>query len=112
MTPKLFTALMSDDISDSHHLTGLTSHPEVVASAKLALEQFGAGSTSSPLLGGNSSLHRELEEELAMFLNKEACLLYPSCFAANMGLFDTILGSEDAIFSDQLNHGSLIDGIR
>ena len=105
-------ALMSDDISDSHHLTGLTSHPEVVASAKLALEQFGAGSTSSPLLGGNSSLHRELEEELAMFLNKEACLLYSSAFAANMGLFDTILGSEDAIFSDQLNHGSLIDGIR
>ena len=90
----------------------MTSHPEVVASARSALEQYGSGSASSPLLGGNSSFHRELEEKLAMFVNKEACLLYPSGFAANLGLFDTILGPEDAIFSDELNHASLIDGIR
>ena len=90
----------------------MTTHPEVVASAGLALEKFGCGSSSSPLLGGNSTYHKQLEEQLAKFVNKEACLLYPSGFAANMGLFDTILGPEDAIFSDQYNHASLIDGIR
>ena len=83
-----------------------------MASARSALEQFGCGSASSPLLGGNSSIHTELEEKLAKFLKREACLLFPSGFAANMGLFDTILGAEDAIFSDERNHASLINGIR
>ena len=77
-----------------------------------ALEKFGSGTSSSRLLGGSCNLHRELEEKLAKFLDKEACLLFTSGFAANVGLFQTILGPEDAIFSDQYNHASLIDGIR
>ena len=93
-------------------LAGLTSHPEVLASAGSALEQFGSGTSSSRLLGGTTSLHKELEEKLAKFLDKEACLLFTSGFTANLGLFQTILGPGDAIFSDQYNHASLIDGIR
>ena len=95
-----------------HHLAGLTSHPEVVAATKSALEQFGAGSASSPLLGGNTYYHKDLEVALAKFLNKEACLLFPSGFAASMCLFDAVLGPRDAVFSDELNHASLITGMR
>ena len=97
---------------DQTFCPGLSSHPEVVTAAVAALHKYGIGSSAARLLGGTVDIHRELEGKLAEFLSKEDCMLFSSGFSANLGLFQTILGPGDAIFSDQNNHSSIIDGIR
>jgi len=90
----------------------LSSHPDVVAAAGKALEQWGYGMSSVRFICGTQTVHTRLEETIASFLGMEAAILYSSCFDANGGLFETLLGPEDAVISDALNHASVIDGIR
>ena len=96
----------------ANNYLGLSNHPEVVAAAHRALDEWGFGLSSVRFICGTQSIHRELESRLAKFLGTDDCILYSSCFDANGGLFETILGPEDAIISDSLNHASIIDGIR
>jgi glycine C-acetyltransferase len=96
----------------ANNYLGLSDHPEVVAAAQEALSRWGFGLSSVRFICGTQSLHRQLEESLSDFLGTEDTILYPSAFDANGGLFETLLGSEDAIISDELNHASIIDGIR
>ena len=96
----------------ANNYLGLSSHPEVVASAAEALGKWGYGLSSVRFICGTQTLHARLEENLASFLGTEATILYSSCFDANGGLFETLLGPEDAVISDALNHASIIDGIR
>ena len=96
----------------ANNYLGLSNHPEVVAAAHRALDEWGFGLSSVRFICGTQSIHRELERRLAKFLGTDDCILYSSCFDANGGLFETILGPEDAIISDSLNHASIIDGIR
>ncbi len=96
----------------ANNYLGLASHPEVVAAAHAALDRWGYGLASVRFICGTQSLHKELEEKLGKFLGTEDTILYSSCFDANGGLFETLLGEEDAIISDELNHASIIDGIR
>ena len=91
---------------------GLANHPEVVAAAQEALGRWGFGVASVRFICGTQQLHQELEAALTAFLGTEETILYPSCFDANGGLFETLLGEEDAVISDALNHASIIDGIR
>ncbi len=91
---------------------GLANHPEVVAAAQEALGRWGFGVASVRFICGTQQLHQELEAALTAFLGTEETILYPSCFDANGGLFETLLGEEDAVVSDALNHASIIDGIR
>jgi len=90
----------------------LSSHPDVVAAAAQALKEWGYGMSSVRFICGTQVVHTRLEETIAAFLGMEAAILYSSCFDANGGLFETLLGPEDAIVSDALNHASVIDGIR
>jgi glycine C-acetyltransferase len=90
----------------------LSSHPQVVAAAAQALQEWGYGMSSVRFICGTQTLHERLEQTIASFLGKEAAILYSSCFDANGGLFETLLGPEDAVISDALNHASVIDGIR
>ena len=90
----------------------LLSHPQVIAAAQAALEKYGVGLSSVRFICGTQNSHKELEEKIAQFHNREDAILYASCFDANTGLFEALLSSEDALFSDQLNHASIIDGIR
>ena len=96
----------------ANNYLGLGDHPEVVRAAKEALERWGYGLSSVRFICGTQSIHKELETLLTGFLGTEDTILYSSCFDANGGLFETLLGSEDAVISDELNHASIIDGIR
>lgn len=96
----------------ANNYLGLANHPEVVKAARDALDKWGYGLASVRFICGTQSLHKELEARLSAFLGLEDTILYSSCFDANTGLFETILNKEDAIFSDALNHASIIDGVR
>jgi glycine C-acetyltransferase len=96
----------------ANNYLGLADHPEIVAAAKAALDSHGFGMASVRFICGTQDLHKQLEQQLAHFLGTEDAILYSSCFDANTGLFETLLGSEDAIISDALNHASIIDGVR
>ncbi len=96
----------------ANNYLGLANHPEVIAAAHQALDRFGYGMASVRFICGTQTIHKELEARISAFLGTEETILYPSCFDANGGLFETLLGPEDAIISDALNHASIIDGIR
>ena len=96
----------------ANNYLGLASHPEVVAAARAALDRWGYGMASVRFICGTQAVHRQLEEALSAFLGTEDTILYTSCFDANGGLFETLLSAEDAVISDELNHASIIDGIR
>ena len=96
----------------ANNYLGLANHPEVVKAARDALDKWGYGLASVRFICGTQSLHKELEGRLSAFLGMEDTILYSSCFDANTGHFETILNKEDAIFSDALNHASIIDGVR
>jgi glycine C-acetyltransferase len=91
---------------------GLANHPEIVAAAHEALDRWGFGVASVRFICGTQQLHKDLEAALTVFLRTEDTILYPSCFDANGGLFETLLTEEDVVISDALNHASIIDGIR
>ncbi len=96
----------------ANNYLGLANHPSVVAAAHEALDRYGYGVASVRFICGTQTIHRELEERLSAFLSLQDTILYSSCFDANGGLFETLLGQEDAVISDALNHASIIDGIR
>lgn len=96
----------------ANNYLGLASHPEIVAAAHAALDRWGYGLSSVRFICGTQRVHKELEEKLSEFLGTEQTILYSSCFDANGGLFETLLADEDAVISDELNHASIIDGIR
>ncbi len=96
----------------ANNYLGLADHPDLVAAAERALERYGYGMASVRFICGTQEEHKELEGRLARFLGQEDAILYSSCFDANTGLFETLLGEEDAVISDALNHASVIDGIR
>ncbi len=96
----------------ANNYLGLASHPAVREAAHRAIDQYGYGMASVRFICGTHSVHRELEQKLSAFLGTEDAILYSSCFDANGGLFETLLGEEDAVISDALNHASIIDGIR
>jgi len=96
----------------ANNYLGLANHPDVIAAAHKALDEYGYGMASVRFICGTQTLHKELEDRISQFLGTEDTILYPSCFDANGGLFETILGPDDAVLSDALNHASIIDGIR
>ena len=96
----------------ANNYLGLANHPAVVAAAHEALDRWGYGMASVRFICGTQALHRELEERLSAFLGTDDTILFSSCFDANGGLFEALLTEEDAVISDQLNHASIIDGIR
>ena len=96
----------------ANNYLGLASHPAIVEAAHEALDRWGYGMASVRFICGTQALHRELEERLSAFLGTEDTILFSSCFDANGGLFEALLGEDDAVISDQLNHASIIDGIR
>ncbi len=96
----------------ANNYLGLANHPEVIAAAHKALDQYGYGMASVRFICGTQTIHKELEARISAFLGTEDTILYPSCFDANGGLFETLLGPDDAVISDALNHASIIDGIR
>jgi glycine C-acetyltransferase len=96
----------------ANNYLGLANHPTVVAAASEALQEWGFGMASVRFICGTQVLHTELEAKLSAFLRTEATILYSSCFDANGGVFETLFGAEDVVISDELNHASLIDGIR
>ncbi len=96
----------------ANNYLGLSDHPGVVKAAHAALDRWGYGMSSVRFICGTQDVHKELEDRLTRFLGTEDTILYGSCFDANGGLFETILGEEDAVISDALNHASIIDGIR
>ena len=96
----------------ANNYLGLASHPEVIAAAHEALDEWGYGLASVRFICGTQKIHKQLEEKLSEFLSTEDTILYTSCFDANGGLFETLLGPEDAVISDELNHASIIDGVR
>jgi len=96
----------------ANNYLGLANHPHLIQAAKDGLEKWGFGLSSVRFICGTQSIHKQLEEKISEFLQTEDTILYTSCFDANGGLFETLLGHEDAIISDALNHASIIDGIR
>ncbi|XP_073448670.1 2-amino-3-ketobutyrate coenzyme A ligase, mitochondrial [Aquarana catesbeiana] len=96
----------------ANNYLGLSSHPEVIRAGHEALEKFGAGLSSVRFICGTQNIHKRLEEKIAQFHKKEDAILYISCFDANAGIFEALLTPEDAVLSDELNHASIIDGIR
>ena len=96
----------------ANNYLGLSDHPDLVAAAQAALDRYGYGMSSVRFICGTQEEHKELEARLSRFLGHEDTILYSSCFDANAGLFETLLGPEDAIISDALNHASIIDGVR
>ncbi len=96
----------------ANNYLGLANHPDIIAAAHKALDDFGYGMASVRFICGTQIIHKQLEERISRFLGTEDTILYPSCFDANGGLFETILGDKDAVISDALNHASIIDGIR
>ncbi len=96
----------------ANNYLGLANHPEVIQAAHKALDEYGYGMASVRFICGTQTIHKELEARISEFLGTEDTILYPSCFDANGGLFETLLGPSDAVISDALNHASIIDGIR
>jgi len=96
----------------ANNYLGLANHPALIEAAKQGMDEHGFGMASVRFICGTQDSHKELEQKLSTFLGKEDTILYTSCFDANAGLFETILGKEDAIISDALNHASIIDGVR
>lgn len=96
----------------ANNYLGLAEHPRVVAGAAEGLKKWGYGLSSVRFICGTQQIHKELEQKLSTFLGTEDTILYSSCFDANGGLFETLLSAEDAIISDELNHASIIDGVR
>ncbi len=96
----------------SNNYLGLSNHPDVIQSAIDGIKKWGFGLSSVRFICGTQTIHKELENKISDFLNKEDTILYTSCFDANGGLFETLLNENDAIISDQLNHASIIDGVR
>lgn len=108
------------DVADGDHVVnfcannylGLANHPDLIDAAKTGLDEHGFGMASVRFICGTQDIHKQLEGKISQFLGTEDTILYPSCFDANGGLFETLLGPEDAIISDALNHASIIDGVR
>ncbi|HCA59757.1 MAG TPA: glycine C-acetyltransferase, partial [Blastocatellia bacterium] len=96
----------------ANNYLGLSDHPAIVDAARRSLDEWGYGLSSVRFICGTQAIHKELERKISEFLGTEDTILYTSCFDANGGLFETLLGEEDAIISDELNHASIIDGIR
>ncbi|WDD98937.1 glycine C-acetyltransferase [Thalassomonas actiniarum] len=96
----------------ANNYLGLANHPDLIAAAKQGLDEHGFGMASVRFICGTQDIHKTLEQKLSDFLGMEDTILYSSCFDANAGLFETLLGPEDAIISDALNHASIIDGVR
>lgn len=96
----------------SNNYLGLSNHPDVVKAAHDGLDTHGFGMSSVRFICGTQDIHKQLEKQISQFLGTEDTILYPSCFDANGGLFETLLAKEDAVISDELNHASIIDGIR
>jgi len=96
----------------ANNYLGLASHPEVIEAARAALDEWGYGLASVRFICGTQAIHKQLEDKLSEFLGMEDTILYTSCFDANGGLFETLLGPDDAVISDELNHASIIDGVR
>lgn len=96
----------------ANNYLGLADNPEIIAAAKSALDEFGFGMASVRFICGAQTLHRELEKSIAQYLGKDDAILFAACFDANGGVFEPLLGAEDAIISDSLNHASIIDGVR
>jgi glycine C-acetyltransferase len=96
----------------ANNYLGLASHPAIMAAAREGIDAHGYGMASVRFICGTQDVHRELERRIAQFLGTEDAILYGSCFDANGGLFETLLGEEDAVISDSLNHASIIDGVR
>ena len=96
----------------ANNYLGLADHPDIISAAKAGLDQYGYGLASVRFICGTQELHKKLELKISDFFNSDDTILYTSCFDANGGLFETLLGPEDAIISDSLNHASIIDGIR
>ncbi|MCI0748632.1 MAG: aminotransferase class I/II-fold pyridoxal phosphate-dependent enzyme, partial [Verrucomicrobia subdivision 3 bacterium] len=96
----------------ANNYLGLAQHPAVAAAAKEAIDRWGYGMASVRFICGTQGVHKQLEQRITQFLGTEDTILYSSCFDANGGLFETLLGPEDAVISDELNHASIIDGIR
>lgn len=96
----------------ANNYLGLADDPRIIAAARNALDRWGYGMASVRFICGTQEQHKQLEHEIASFLGAEGTILYSSCFDANGGLFETLLSAEDAVISDELNHASIIDGIR
>ncbi|HZS54210.1 MAG TPA: glycine C-acetyltransferase [Bryobacteraceae bacterium] len=96
----------------ANNYLGLANHPAIVAAARKALDDWGYGLASVRFICGTQSIHKQLEQKISQFLGTDDTILYSSCFDANGGLFETLLEQEDAVISDELNHASIIDGIR
>jgi glycine C-acetyltransferase len=96
----------------ANNYLGLSNNPELIAEGQQALSKYGYGMASVRFICGTQTPHKDLEEKISQFLGQEDTILYSSCFDANTGLFETLLGAEDAIISDSLNHASIIDGVR
>lgn len=119
---RVITSCQSADITVSsgdqvlnfcaNNYLGLANNPALVNAAKNALDRYGFGMASVRFICGTQDIHKELERKISSFLGQDDTILYSSCFDANTGLFETILGAEDAIISDELNHASIIDGVR
>lgn len=105
---------MREDVLNfcANNYLGLASHPDVIASAHEALDRWGFGLSSVRFICGTQQLHKDLEDTLSDYLGTEDTILYCACFDANGGLFETLLGPDDAVISDELNHASIIDGVR
>jgi glycine C-acetyltransferase len=96
----------------ANNYLGLSDHPEIIRAAKDALDKWGFGLSSVRFICGTQEIHKELERKVSRYLDMDDAILYSSCFDANGGLFEVLLGQEDAIISDELNHASIIDGVR
>src|ERR1035437_6275363 len=116
MTPRGPTVRVGDgkpvlNLCANNYL-GLSQHPAVAAAARESLDKWGYGCASVRFICGTQGVHKQLENKLSEFLGTDDTILYGSCFDANGGLFETLLGPGDAIISDELNHASIIDGVR
>src|SRR5881394_1799412 len=96
----------------ANNYLGLSSHPKVVAAAKQTIDERGYGMSSVRFICGTQDIHKELEQKLSTFLGTEDTILYVACFDANGGVFEPLVGENDVIISDELNHASIIDGVR
>ncbi len=110
---KINTTMTKDVLNFcANNYLGLSNNPEVIAAAKESYDKYGYGLSSVRFICGTQTIHKELEQRVSNFLSTEDTILYSSCFDANTGLFETITTAEDAIISDELNHASIIDGVR
>ncbi|MBQ9951160.1 MAG: aminotransferase class I/II-fold pyridoxal phosphate-dependent enzyme, partial [Clostridia bacterium] len=96
----------------ANNYLGLSTNPDLIAAAKASYDEWGFGLSSVRFICGTQEIHKTLEKKISNFLGTDDTILYSSCFDANGGLFETLLGPEDAVISDELNHASIIDGVR